>query len=83
MAPAESYARIGVEPIFDRGEVVYPDVIMVFHPQVITMGKSYTMPFYSGRRHGPSAEEKSLPLGASCSHARRCCASSSRQAREG
>jgi pyruvate ferredoxin oxidoreductase gamma subunit len=53
MAPAESYARIGIEPIFDRGEVVYPDVIMVFHPQVITMGKSYTMPFYSGiKRNG-------------------------------
>jgi pyruvate ferredoxin oxidoreductase gamma subunit len=48
MAPSESYARIGVFPIYDRGEVVYPDVIMVFHPQVITMGKSYTMPFYSG-----------------------------------
>ncbi len=48
MAPAESYVRIGVEPIYDRGEVVYPDVIMVFHSQVITMGKSYTMPFYSG-----------------------------------
>ena len=48
MAPAESYARIGIEPIFDRGEVVYPDVIMVFHHHVITMGKSYTMPFYSG-----------------------------------
>lgn len=48
MAPSESYARIGLEPIYDRGEVVYPDVIMVFHPQVITMGKSYTMPFYSG-----------------------------------
>ncbi|MEN3033915.1 MAG: 2-oxoacid:acceptor oxidoreductase family protein [Aquificaceae bacterium] len=48
MAPAESYARIGLDPIYDRGEVVYPDIIMVFHPQVITMGKSYTMPFYSG-----------------------------------
>ena len=48
MAPSESYARLGVVPIYDRGEVVYPDVIMVFHPQVITMGKSYTMPFYSG-----------------------------------
>ncbi len=48
MAPSESYARIGIVPIYDRGEVVYPDVIMVFHPQVITMGKSYTMPFYSG-----------------------------------
>ena len=27
---------------------MYPDVIMVFHPQVITMQKSYTAPFYSG-----------------------------------
>ncbi len=53
MAPAESYVRIGIEPIYDRGEVVYPDVIMVFHSQVITMGKSYTMPFYSGiKRNG-------------------------------
>lgn len=48
MAPAESYCRIGVERIYDRGELVFPDVIQVFHPQVITMGKSYTMPFYSG-----------------------------------
>lgn len=53
MAPSESYARIGIEPIYDRGEVVYPDIIMVFHEQVITMGKSYTMPFYSGiKRNG-------------------------------
>ncbi len=53
MAPAESYVRIGIEPIYDRGEVVYPDVIMVFHSQVITMGKSYTMPFYAGiKRNG-------------------------------
>ncbi len=53
MAPAESYARIGSERIYDRGEIVYPEVIMVYHPQVITMGKSYTMPFYSGiRRDG-------------------------------
>ncbi|MGH7274713.1 MAG: 2-oxoacid:acceptor oxidoreductase family protein [Nitrospiria bacterium] len=48
MAPAESYVRIGPERIYDRGELVYPEVIMVFHPQVITMSKSYTMPFYSG-----------------------------------
>ena len=48
MAPAESYVRIGVERIYDRGELVYPDVIMIFHPQVITMQKSYTAPFYSG-----------------------------------
>jgi len=52
MAPSESYVRIGIEPIYDRGEVVYPDVIMVFHPQVITMGKSYTMPFYAGIKKG-------------------------------
>jgi pyruvate ferredoxin oxidoreductase gamma subunit len=31
---------------------VFPDVIEVFHPQVITMGKSYTMPFYSGIKEG-------------------------------
>jgi len=52
MAPSESYCRIGSEPIYDRGELVYPDVIMVFHPQVITMNKSYTMPFYSGVKDG-------------------------------
>ena len=48
MAPAESYCRIGIERIYDRGELVFPDVIQVFHPQVITHGKSYTMPFYFG-----------------------------------
>ena len=52
MAPAESYARIGPEKIYDRGELVYPEVIMVFHPQVITMQKSYTAPFYSGIKEG-------------------------------
>ena len=52
MAPAESYCRIGIKKIYDRGELVYPDVIEVFHPQVITMGKSYTMPFYSGIKEG-------------------------------
>lgn len=52
MAPAESYCRIGIDKIYDRGELVYPDVIEVFHPQVITMGKSYTMPFYSGIKEG-------------------------------
>jgi len=48
MAPSESYTRIGTVPIYDRGEVIYPDIVMIFHPQVITMGKSYTMPFYAG-----------------------------------
>lgn len=52
MAPAESYCRIGIERIYDRGELVFPDVIQSFHPQVITMGKSYTMPFYSGIKEG-------------------------------
>ncbi len=48
MAPSESYTRIGTVPIYDRGEVIYPDIVMIYHPQVITMGKSYTMPFYAG-----------------------------------
>ncbi|MBS4026333.1 MAG: 2-oxoacid:acceptor oxidoreductase family protein [Clostridia bacterium] len=52
LAPAESYVRIANEPVYDRGEVLYPDIIMVFAPQVITMGKSYTMPFYSGLKKG-------------------------------
>ena len=52
MAPAESYARIGPEKIYDRGELVFPDVILVFHPQVITQQKSYTAPFYSGIKPG-------------------------------
>ncbi len=52
MAPAESYCRIGISKIYDRGELVFPDVIEVFHPQVITLGKSYTMPFYSGIKEG-------------------------------
>lgn len=52
MAPAESYVRIGPDRIYDRGELVFPDVILVFHPQVITMQKSYTAPFYSGIKEG-------------------------------
>lgn len=52
MAPAESYVRIGPDKIYDRGELVYPHVIMVFHAQVITMQKSYTAPFYSGIKPG-------------------------------
>lgn len=52
MAPAEAYVRIGLDRIYDRGELVYPEVIEVFHPQVINQGKSYTMPFYSGIKRG-------------------------------
>jgi pyruvate ferredoxin oxidoreductase gamma subunit len=48
MAPVEAYVRISEEPIYEVGEVVYPDIIMIFHSQVITHGKSYTMPFYTG-----------------------------------
>lgn len=48
LAPAESYVRMANEPIYDRGELLYPNFIMIFAPQVITMGKSYTMPFYAG-----------------------------------
>ncbi len=63
MAPAESYCRIGIERIYDRGELVYPDVIQVFHPQVITMGKSYTMPFYSGiKERGVVIINSDMPL---------------------
>lgn len=48
MAPVESYVRIAIDRIYEIGEIIYPNVIMIFHPQVITHGKSYTMPFYSG-----------------------------------
>lgn len=48
LAPAESYVRISEEKIFDTGEILYPDIIMVYHPDVILQGKSYTMPFFSG-----------------------------------
>ena len=52
MAPAESYVRIADQKIYDRGEIVYPDIIMLYHPQVYTQGKCYTMPFYSGLKRG-------------------------------
>ncbi len=52
LAPAESYVRIASRPIYDRGEINYPNIIMIFHPHVITLGKSYTMPFYSGLKEG-------------------------------
>jgi len=48
MAPVESYVRISDQKIFEIGEIVYPNVLMIFHSQVITHGKSYTMPFYQG-----------------------------------
>lgn len=48
MAPVEAYVRASDQPIYEVGEVIFPNVIMIYHPQVITHGKSYTMPFYSG-----------------------------------
>ncbi len=50
LAPTESYVRISTEPVYEKGEVTYPNVIMVFHEEVITKGKCYTMPFYDGLR---------------------------------
>ncbi|MFQ5449189.1 MAG: 2-oxoacid:acceptor oxidoreductase family protein [Nitrospinaceae bacterium] len=47
-APVESYVRISNQVIYEIGEIIYPNVIMIFHPSVITLGKSYTMPFYTG-----------------------------------
>ncbi len=48
MAPVESYVRISEDVIYEIGEIIYPNVIVIFHTQVITHGKSYTMPFYWG-----------------------------------
>ncbi|MFQ5780728.1 MAG: 2-oxoacid:acceptor oxidoreductase family protein [Nitrospiria bacterium] len=48
MAPVESYVRISTGAIYEIGEIIYPNLIIIFHPQVITHGKSYTMPFYWG-----------------------------------
>lgn len=51
-APVESYVRISNEEIFEIGEIIYPNVLMIFSAQVITLGKSYTMPFYTGLKQG-------------------------------
>lgn len=48
LAPAESYVRISKDCIYERGEILSPNIIMIFHPHVITLGKSYTMPFFDG-----------------------------------
>ena len=48
MAPVESYVRVSDEPIYEIGEITFPHIIIIFHPHVITHGKSYTMPFYFG-----------------------------------
>ncbi|MCI2424754.1 2-oxoacid:acceptor oxidoreductase family protein [Candidatus Acetothermia bacterium] len=48
LAPTESYLRISDEAVYEKGEVTYPNIILIFHEEVITKGKSYTMPFYEG-----------------------------------
>jgi pyruvate ferredoxin oxidoreductase gamma subunit len=52
LAPTESYVRISDDNINERGEILYPNVIVIFHPHVITLGKCYTMPFYQGLLDG-------------------------------
>ncbi|MBA2123992.1 ferredoxin oxidoreductase [bacterium Unc6] len=63
LAPAESYVRISSEKIYERGEIIYPNIIMIFHPHVITLGKCYTMPFYDGlKKEGLLIINASEPL---------------------
>ena len=45
MAPVEAYVRVSDQPIYEVGEVVYPNVIMIYHPQVITHGSPTLCPF--------------------------------------
>ena len=52
MAPVESYVRVSEDPIYEIGEIMFPHIITVFHPQVITHGKSYTNPFHYGIKDG-------------------------------
>lgn len=66
LAPAESYVRISTQPIYERGEVLFPNIIMIYHPHVITLGKCYTMPFFDGlQRQGKIIinSDSPLPLG--------------------
>jgi len=48
LAPTESYLRISDQPVYEKGEVTYPNVILIYDETVISKGKSYTMPFYEG-----------------------------------
>lgn len=63
LAPAESYVRISSQPIFERGEVLFPNIILIFHPHVIILGKCYTMPFFEGlQRYGKIIINAESPL---------------------
>lgn len=48
LAPADSYVRISSDRIYERGEILDPNIVMVFHPHVITQGKCYSVPFFEG-----------------------------------
>src|SRR2546426_1505372 len=48
MAPVESYVRVSDEPIYEIGEITVPHICIIFHPQGITHGQSYTIPLYFG-----------------------------------
>lgn len=48
LAPADSYVRISTDEIYERGEILDPNIVMVFHPHVITQGKCYSIPFFDG-----------------------------------
>ena len=50
--PNKTSHQIFLEPEGLESEIIYPNVLMIFHAQVITLGKSYTMPFYSGLKKG-------------------------------
>lgn len=72
LAPAESYVRISTQPIYERGEVLFPNIIMIFHPHVITLGKCYTMPFFDGlQRGGKIIVNAESPLALEQDHLRR------------
>ncbi len=63
MAPVESYVRVSDEPIYEIGEITFPHIIMIFHPQVITHGKSYTNPFYFGlKKNGVALINHDTPM---------------------
>ena len=63
-SPNRARARASVrQEIYDAGEILYPDIIMVYHPDVIVQGKSYTMPFFSGiKRDGVILVNSNKPL---------------------
>src|SRR2546427_9725028 len=48
VAPGGSYVRGSDEPLYEIGEIPFPHICIIFHPQGITHGNSYTMPFYVG-----------------------------------